>query len=152
MEADLNFNYTFDEYVNHFHVFLEEHNLRKTYERNIILHTIYEFEEHFTIDLLQEHLKYKKYHVSRTTLYKTLNLLIDAGLIIKHHFPSQATPQYEKSHITGTHNHIYMEDTNIVMEFSDSRIEEIIKSIESKYNVSAIRHSFIVYCTNKEGK
>jgi Fe2+ or Zn2+ uptake regulation protein len=142
-------DYTFDEYLNHFFAFLGKHNLRKTNERNVILHTIYNCKKHFTVDILQKKLEYKRYHVSQTTLYKTLALLIDADLVSKYHFPAQSTPQYEKTYRIHTHNHLYREDTSEIIEFSDDRIADIISSIENKYNIKATSYSFTIYCTSR---
>ena len=146
MKAKAKPDYTFDEYLERFLAFLSQRKLRNTHERNMILHSVYDSETHFTVDSLKENLHQKKYFVAKTTLYSTLNLLIEADLIIKHYFSSQTLPQYEKLLANGTHNHIYMEDTQQVIDFSDPRIDEIIKDIERIHNVSSMRHSFVVYC------
>ena len=151
MNANMNSesDYNFDQYLDCFHAFLDKHQLRKTYERNVILLVIYDFDKHFTIEALHKQLKRNKYHVSQTTLYKTISLLVDAGLILKHYFPSEPSAQYEKFFSVVAHNHVYMEDTDEVFEFSDERINEITKDIEKKYNVKVSRHSFTVYCKKK---
>jgi len=105
-------------------------------------------EEHFTIDSLQEYLHERKQHVSISTLYKALSIMEEAQLIVKHQFSTQKVPQYEKIHNRKPHNHIYMEDTDTVMDFSDKRINEIIKDIEKKYNISSLGYSFTVYCNH----
>lgn len=149
MEIQLMSNYTFDNYLESFHLFLEQKKLRKTYERNLIAQTIYESQSHFTFLSLMEKLHHQKHYISKATLYKTLTMLINAGLVNKHNFSVNAKPQYEKVYI-GNHNHIYMEETSKIIEFSDSRIEEIIKSIEKEYGVVSTRHSFIIYCNAKK--
>jgi Fur family ferric uptake transcriptional regulator len=142
-------DYTFEEYMDYFNSFLEKRNLRKTYERNVILRTVYNFEEHFTLETLLQKLQKTKEHICATTLYTTLNLFVEAGLVIKHHFPSQP-PQYEKSCNIRSHNHLYMEDTNEIIEFSDNKLLEIIKNTEDKYKVKATRYSLTIYCRNRE--
>ena len=138
-----------NDYVEAFNAFLDKHNLRSTVERNMIVTVIFEMETHFTVEELQKKFKKRKYHISRTTLYKTINLLVDAGLILKHYFPSEPSAQYEKFFNVIAHNHVYMEDINEVFEFSDERIDEIIKEVEKKYKVEIIRHSFTIYCKKK---
>jgi Fur family ferric uptake transcriptional regulator len=138
-----------NEYLRAFNAFLDKQNLRKTVERNMILTVIFEMDTHFTVEKLQKTLKKRKYHVSKSTLYKTVSLLVEAGLISKHYFPSEPSAQYEKNFSVVAHNHVYMEDTNEMFEFSDERINELVKDIEKRYDVKAVRHSFTVYCKKK---
>ena len=149
MGSQLSHNYTFDEYLECFLEFLEQQKLRKTHERNMVLHSVYDMKTHFTVDVLEKNLHKKKYYVTKTTLYRTLNLLIEAGLLVKHYFSNQTLPQYEKLYAKGTHNHIYMEETRQIIEFSDNRIEQIIKDIEKTHNVSSHKHFFVLYCRKK---
>jgi len=152
MDAYLNSDCTFDEYLACFLTFLKQRNLRGTHERTVILKSVYESEKYFTIDSLMECLRQKKQYLSKTTLYGTLYLLLEAKFITKHHFFSSQSTQYEKLSSNETHNHIYMEDTKTIIEFSDSRIEEIIQDIGNQHNISPLRHSFIIYCDSKQEK
>jgi len=76
---------------------------------------------------------------------------MQAGLIIKYNFSVNAMPKYEKIGLVKSHNHIHIEGMNGIIAFSDSRIEEIIKYIEEKYNVFVMRHSFILHCIKSAG-
>ena len=151
MEITLKPNYTFSEYSDSFGTFLKQRGSRYTHEKNIILHSVYEQDKSFTVDSLRKHLYRKNRYVSESTVYNTLNLLVESRLVLKHQFTSQEIPQYEKFNIDRTHNYIYIEDTQTVIEFSDSRVEEIINDMAKKYNVSPLRHSFVIY-GNKIGK
>jgi len=146
MMATLGNNYSFEDYLQCFYSFLDAHKLKRSSERNAILRTVYDYNKHFTFEHLQKKLKQKKYHISQSTLYVTLNLLEKAGLVFKHHFPYSSIPQYEKIQCDNSHNHVYVEGAKEMIEFSDNRINEIIKEVEEKYNVNVVKHSFILYC------
>ena len=62
--------------------YLEMNNHRKTPERYAILRAVYDTDGHFTLDELGEKLaKEYKFPVSRATLYNTIELMIDAGIV-----------------------------------------------------------------------
>ena len=75
-----------DEVRDLFTQYLEVNKQRKTPERYAILDEIYSNKEHFDVDQLYIKMKSRNYHVSRATVYNTLDLLVDSGLVKKHQF------------------------------------------------------------------
>ena len=63
--------------------FLSERKLRKTPERFAILRKAYEMNSHFEVDTLHAAIEKDGYHVSRATVYNTVELLEDAGILRK---------------------------------------------------------------------
>ena len=85
-------------------------------------------------------MKNKNYRVSRATLYNTIDLLIESGLVRKHQFGNQA--QYEKS-FDKQHDHIIFTDSGEVKEFCDPRIQSIKKQLKKFLTLTFIIIRFI---------
>lgn len=69
--------------------YIEENNCRKTAERFAILDTVCNFEGLFTIDELLEQMAAQNFHVSRATIYNSLNLFVKLCLVVRHRFPTE---------------------------------------------------------------
>ncbi|MFY0674735.1 MAG: transcriptional repressor [Bacteroidia bacterium] len=131
--------------------YLEAKKHRKTPERFAILEEVYARDDHFDVEMLFKHLKQNGHHVSRATVYNTLDLLLDCDLVVKHQFGNNVA-LYEKSLGYRQHDHIICLDTKEVLEFCDPRIQQIQTSVEEFYNIKIHSHSLTFYGTRKTEK
>lgn len=85
--------------------YLTGKRLRRTEERSTIFEYICTFPGHFDIGMLHEKLESSHFHVSKATLYNTLEVLVDARLVVRHQVTSKSV-QYELRIWADRHLHL----------------------------------------------
>ncbi len=133
--------------------YIQRHNLRKTDERFAILEKAKTLETHFDADTLHQAMESNGYHVSRSTVYNTLELLCKCGILRVLTFdPHQA--RYELAN----HNHLHLvcTDCGSVKDVEDNSLSDNISA--SKFpSFSSNSYSLTVYglcsrCLRKKRK
>lgn len=112
---------------NKFTKFLESGNYRKTQERFAIFDKVWQLRAHFDIDELYRSMEAESYHVSRSTVYSTVDLLCKCGILRKQMFGKQQA-QYEVS--TGNHMHLICNSCGKIKEVKDF---ELLKSLQLQH-------------------
>ncbi len=97
--------------------YLKARKLRKTPERFALLEYIASVPGHFTLEMMQQHVEDSGFHMSRATLYNTVNLLTEAGMLRRHDIEGLPV-QYELAS-TPPHSHLVCTTCHKLKEVRD---------------------------------
>ena len=128
--------------------FLARKNFRLTSQRQAIIDTAFGTQQHFTAEQLLTWSRHRDKTVSRATVYRTLPLMIECGLLREMDFGGDHKfydPNYA-SH--PRHNHIICEDCQKILEFESDKIEQLESEISHRlgFSVSSHRLQITAHC------
>ncbi len=116
--------------------FLQGKALRMTAPRQAIIDTVFSTREHFTADQLLEWARQRDRSVSRATVYRTLPLLTESGLVREMDF-GRDQKYYDPNYADHPHHsHLICNDCERIVEFESEKIEQIESEISQKLGFS----------------
>src|ERR1700691_5619490 len=116
--------------------FLQHKKLRVTAQRRAIIESAFDTEEHFTAEQLLAWSRRRDRSVSRATVYRTLPLLTESGLVREMDFGKDHKfydPNYADH---PNHNHIICHDCDKIVEFESDQIEKLESEITRQLGFS----------------
>lgn len=119
-----------------FMAFLAAKGLRITSQRQAIIDAVFSTQEHFTAEQLLDWARQKDASVSRATVYRTLPLLTESGLVREMDLGKDYKfydPNYAEH---PNHNHIICEDCEKIVEFESEKIEKLENEISHQLGFS----------------
>jgi Fur family transcriptional regulator, ferric uptake regulator len=133
-----------DDELAFFRDFIKRKKLRHTSEREIILHQIMTCTHHFDVDNLYLLLRDQKHKVSRASIYRTLPLLLECGLI-QESFYQQGRAVYEHIFGQGHHCHMRCLACGLVVEYSLDELRKVERKLGEDYGFAVVGHRLEVY-------
>jgi len=144
-----------------FVAFLEQKNLRITSQRRAIIDTVFSTDQHFNAEQLLEWARKIDPSVSRATVYRTLPLLTESGLVHEMDFGKDYKiydPNYADH---PNHNHIICDDCDKVVEFESEKLDTLeneisqnlgfqVKTQQLRINASCDEMKKLGVCDKKE--
>ena len=130
----------------------QKKGLKLTDQRRIIARVILESKEaygesdHPDVDELYNRVSKIDPKISIATVYRTVKLFEEAGILVKHDFKA-GKARYE---INDDHNHLIDIKTGEIIEFVDNEIEELQKKIADKYGYELVDHKLELYGVKKK--
>src|ERR1043165_2226505 len=135
-----------------FLAFLESKQLRVTSQRQIIIDTVFNTEEHFTAEQLLGWARERDRSVSRATVYRTLPLLTESGLVREMDF-GKDYKFYDPNYAAHpNHNHIICQDCEKIVEFESDKIAKLEDEITHQLGFSVTTQRLQITATCEELK
>lgn len=122
--------------------YLEKNHLKQTKQRELILQTFLEAQRHVTSEDLYQAVRADHSNIGYTTVYRTMKLLVEAGLATERHFDDGIT-RYEIEH--EHHDHLVCIKCGKITEFECEMIEKTQNEIAESHGFEILRHRHELY-------
>ena len=121
--------------------------VRLTEQRKLVAKVMSESEDHPDVDELHKRVSKLDPRVSIATVYRTVKLFEEAGIVSKHDFKGNKARYEEvpKEH----HDHLIDINTGEIIEFVDQDIEKLQKKVAEKLGYKLVDHRLELYGTKK---
>ncbi len=128
----------FDEY-------LQSRGMRNTEQRRALVDLVFERHEHFDAEELMAQVppRGKTGHVSRPTVYRTLNELVDAGLLRK--FELDGRSVFEHDYGYPEHDHLYCKRCRKLIEFHSEELLRLLGAVAEEHGFQVEGHRLMVH-------
>jgi len=122
--------------------YLEQHNLKHTRQRELILDAFLQMGTHVTSEEVYQRVREQNPNVGYTTVYRTMKLLAEAGLAQERHFDDGVT-RYEMEH--EHHDHLVCLRCGRIIEFECPEIEAAQTDVAARHDFEVLRHRHELY-------
>ncbi len=125
-----------------FREFLEIRGEKLTEPRRILIRHIFDSHKHFDADELVAELHQAGRRVSRSTVYRTLRLLVEANLLRELRLTNRTA--YEHDYGYPSHDHMHCTGCNRVVEFNNGEIKRLREAISVEHGFYPAGHRFMI--------
>ena len=132
-----------------FRRYLRDHQLPVTRQRDQIANVVLAADGHLSVDEIERVLRERNVRVGTATVYRTLDVLVRAGVARAHNF-GEGFKRSEPAPAQAHHEHLICERCGKVMEFSNERLERMIPIIADEHSFQVRRHRVELYGICKE--
>ena len=117
--------------------------VKLTDQRKIIAKIMSDSQDHPDVDELYKRASKIDSKISIATVYRTVKLFEEAGIVAKHDFRG-GKARYEELN-EGHHDHLIDIKTGEIIEFVDEEIEKLQKKVADKYGYKLVDHKLELY-------
>ena len=109
---------------------------------------VYGSKDHPDVDELHKRVTAIDNKISIATVYRTVKLFEEAGILVKHDFKA-GKARYEELN-EGHHDHLIDVKSGEIIEFVDEEIEKLQKKVAEKYGYTLVDHKLELYGIKKK--
>ena len=128
----------------------KEKGVRLTEQRKLIAQVMSDSHDHPNVDNLHQRVSKLDSKISIATVYRTVKLFEEAGIISKHDFKG-GKARYEQAP-NEHHDHLIDINSGEIIEFVNQDIEKLQKKVAEKYGYQLIDHRLELYCIKNKNK
>lgn len=114
-----------------FRAYLHQRRLPLTQQREVIAMALFESDRHLSVDDLAELLRRRGEHVGKATIYRTLSLMVEAGLARELDF-GEGFKRYEHQAGEARHDHLICSECGSVERFVGPELDDILAEMAEK--------------------
>ena len=122
--------------------------VKLTDQRKIVAKVMSESHDHPDVDELYNRVSKIDSKISIATVYRTVKLFEESGILTKHDFKGRKA-RYEELN-EGHHDHLIDIKSGEIIEFIDYEIEELQKKVAEKYGYKLVDHKLELYGVKKK--
>lgn len=119
-----------------------EAGLKMTGQRKVILQVLHDSEDHPSVETVYERARGIDDSISIATVYRTLNLLDELDLVIRHEF-KESFSRYEVN--MEHHHHLIDLESGKVVEFQNEELERLKEKIAKELGYDLVDHRLELY-------
>ena len=122
--------------------------VRLTDQRKLVAKIMSEAEDHPDVDELHKRVSKLDSKISIATVYRTVKLFEEIGILTKHEFRG-GKARYEEIN-EGHHDHLIDIKSGEIIEFVDDEIEKLQKKVAEKHGYTLVDHKLELYGIKKK--
>ena len=123
---------------------LHTNGLKCTPERLSIFKEVYSSSEHFDADEIYFRMRNEKKRVSRATVYRTLDMLVENGFVSKVNVGTSQV-HFENTLAQKHHEHLVCTQCGKIIEFNNNIIEQQQDKVCKEYGFMPTKHNLIIF-------
>src|SRR6266849_968741 len=135
-------------YIHSSNELLRKRGYRLTPQRYMILSVIQEAEQHLNIEQILERVQKRNPYVSLSTIYRTLELLRELGLVRENNLPGEQ-PHYEAAE-GQAHHHLVCRHCRAIIHLDESLLGNLNEQLQEQYSYHGLTLDLVAagYCDN----
>ena len=126
----------------------KDKGVKLTEQRKVIAKVMSESNDHPNVDELYRRISKVDQKISIATVYRTVKLFEESGILAKHDFKG-GKARYEELN-EGHHDHLIDIKSGEIIEFVDNEIEELQKKVAEKHGYELVDHKLELYGIKKK--